>query len=142
MPTLDHTRHHIAQTGADALLSQLTAGLLTPDEYHAALAYAPPLVEDGPRCVYCSRSATIGTTCATHADRAKVRADARAACPIINLARHTTRASLTAAVIAALERAGREDASRRFAARAAQAGGMNALAMIAREYVRLVSEVV
>jgi hypothetical protein len=110
----------VAQTGADALLSQLIAGMLTPDEYHQAIVLVAPMVEGVPACLYCDRSAIIGQTCADHADRAAVIRAARESRPSINLARYSTRASLTAAVIAALERSGRVRPAQRFAARAAK----------------------
>lgn len=134
----------IVQTPADSLYAQLCAGRLTPDEYHAALAFVAPPQEETRACVYCGASAYIGQTCAAHADRASVAATAHAyrnARPVVNLAIYSTRLTLTAAVIAALERAELYRAARRFASRAAEARGMNALAQIARDYVRLIAEV-
>ncbi len=132
----------IVQTEADTLMGQMLAGMLTPDEYHQALQLCAPLSESGARCLYCDNAAYIGNTCAEHADRAAVLKVARESRPTINLARYSTRASLTAAVIAALERSGRVRPAQRFAARAAATRGMNALTMIAREYVRLETRLV
>lgn len=137
MTELEAATAMIAQTGADTLYRQLCAGLMTPDEYHAAVALVAPPVETGPRCLYCTESAVVGQTCAKHCDRSAVIAAARAARPTVNLALYATRAKLTAAVVAALERTGRDGPARRFAERAARATNMNALAMIAREYVKL-----
>lgn len=132
----------IAQTGIDALLSQLMEGRLTPDEYRAALAFVSPPVEEGPRCIYCASSALVGTTCAAHADRTAIAAAARATRAVVNLARFSTRHSLTAAVIATLEREGLTQSARHFSERAAGAHGMNAVCQIARDYVRLETRIV
>jgi hypothetical protein len=133
-------QHIISQTGADALLSQLTRGLLTPDEYHAAIDLVEPLREEGMRCTYCDKAATIGQTCATHTDPATAMNAARAARPIVDQSRCGTREALITAVMTALELIGREKPAGRFAERAEKAPGMNALCMIAREYVKLVNQ--
>lgn len=67
----------IAQSGIDALRSQLLAGLLTADEYHTAVTLMQPDQEVGPRCIYCEKAAYLGNTCADHADRRAVAAVAR-----------------------------------------------------------------
>jgi hypothetical protein len=129
----------ISQTGTDALLSQLTAGLLTPDEYRHAVALVEPLREEGKRCLYCSSSAVIGETCAGHANLESIMNAARATRPLVDMARCGTRERLTNAVMTALELAGLVNSAAHFAERAEKATGMNALCMIAREYVRLES---
>lgn len=127
----------IAQTGADALLSQLMEGRLTADEYHTAIAFVAPLTENGPRCAYCSASATIGQTCAGHANLHDIMNASKESRPTVDLSRCSTPELLITAVMTALERTGREKPAGRFAERAEKAPGMNALVMIAREYVKL-----
>lgn len=127
----------VAQTGADALYTQLIGGRLTPDEYHAAVQLVAPPIEEGPACVHCGKPAYIGATCATHASKTAARNVARASRPIVDLSRCGTPDLLITAVMTTLERTGREKAAGRFAARAVKAPGMNALCMIAKEYVRL-----
>lgn len=137
MTELEASPNLIAQTGADALLRQLTAGLLTPDEYHAAIALVAPMQEEGKRCVYCGKQAHIGNTCASHANLADVMNAVRATRPLVDQSLCTTMERSITIVMTALETNGREEFAGRFAERAEKAENMNALHMIIREYVRL-----
>ena len=118
----------------DGLFTQLRDGLITPDEYQAALP-----TEDAPHCLHCDQPAVIDQTCAEHVSLVRTINAVRAVRPLVDLSRCSTPQTLITAVMAALEKAGREKFAGRFAERAEQATGMNGLCMIAREYVRLES---
>ena len=118
---------------------QRRSGELTQAEYDEAWRALVNGAETGPRCIKCGAAALMGQTCAKCASLSYAMNAARDARPVLDLSRCSTPGLLITAVMATLERTGREKPAARFAERAEQAPGMNALVMIAREYVRLVN---
>ena len=110
---------------------------MTDAEYRAAYRALAGAAETGPRCARCGAPAYIGATCAACTDIGSVMQAAQGARPILDLSRYTTPSALITAVMTALETTGREKPAAHFLERALDAPGMNALVMIAKEYVRL-----
>ena len=137
MSDLSAAIHLIDPTLASLRTLEQQRGSMTDAEYTAAYHALAGASEQGTRCIQCGRTAHIGDTCAACTDLWRVMNAVKDARPIVDISRCPTPELLITAVMTALESTGREKPAGRFAERAADAPGMNALCMIAREYVKL-----